>query len=818
MRESMTRHDAVIADAVTRHAGHLVEAGREGDSVLAVFRTAEDAARCGLAIQHAFGADPTLRLRIAIHTGEAELRDGHYFGPALNRCARLLAVCHPGQLLLTRATQELLADRLPRGAELVDLGTHLLKDLGRPEHVFQLGDRDHPVAFPPLKSQRRRHNLPQPLTTFVGREKELSELRELLRRSRLLTLVGPGGVGKTRLALELATRSVAEFAAGAWLTELAPISDPALIPQAVAAAVGVPEQAGRPLTETLAEHFADREALLVLDNCEHLVEAAAQLAERLLRTSPNLRIVATSREPLGVPGETTWWASPLPDADAVELFNARALAVEPRYEPNGSPAVAEICRSLDGLPLAIELAAARAHLMPIDEIRARLDDRFRLLVGGGRTLAARQRTLEAAVDWSYDQLSEEEQSLFRRLCVFAGRFSLEDLDSVCSGPYDAVDVIARLVAKSLVLAEGGRYRCLDTIRAYGLRRLAASGEEKAFRRRHAQHLLDIARAAEPGRLAGWLDRLEDAHDNLRAALGWAVDTDPELGLELASGAHLFWQLRGHNTEARRWLRSLLAAAPTASRLAPRAHVELANFTYIENEMAEAAALLAQAEAEARDSGDRKAEVLARKSGALVRLAEGDVSGAENQARTALALATELDDRLQEALILHHLGLIQVSLGDVDEARRSLERSLTLMRELGRLEESPATLAFLAGVALIQGDYDAADAAIAESLRLGERLRDRRLAWTLDVAAWRLAEARPEAAVTLAGAAGGIHASIGSRPAAGWQMVVESALEPARRWLGDHAADRAYRRGREMSFEEAVAFALAEAGVPASPRT
>jgi non-specific serine/threonine protein kinase len=296
---------------------------------------------------------------------------------------------------------------------------------------------------------------------------------------------------------------------------------------------------------------------------------------------------------------------------------------------------------------------------------------------------------------------------------------------------------------------------------------------------------------------------------LRGALAWALTADPELGLLLADAAQLFWQLRGHNTEARRWLRSLLDAVPATSALRGRAEVELANFTYIENEMEEAARLLAEAEVHARAAGDRETLILALKSSALVRLAQGDAGAAEEQAHVALTLAVEAGNRLQEALVLHQLGLIQVSGGDVEAARRSLERSLSLMRELGRLDESPATLAFLAAVALIQGDTDGADAAIAESLRIGERLRDRRIAWTLDVAAWRLGGSRPEAAITLAGAADGIHASIGSRPAAGWKVVVVSALEPARAAVGNQAAEEAYERGRSMTFEEAVAFALGE---------
>jgi predicted ATPase/class 3 adenylate cyclase len=822
MRGLMLRHDALVSAAVMGR-GDLVEAGREGDSVLAVFKTAADAAACALELQRLFTSEPwpaglALKIRVALHTGEADLRDGHYFGPALNRCARLLSTCNPGQILLTRATQELLADQLHPPAQLRDLGLHRLKDLMRPEHVFQLTDGQHPASFPPIRSlPNRLHNLPVQLTTFVGRGRELTELRELQARTRLLTLVGPGGVGKTRLALQLAADVFSGFADGVWLVELAPVADAGLVPNAVANALDIPEQRDRPLPETLARHFGERQALLVLDNCEHVLDAAGGLSERLLKSCSQLRILATSREPLGIPGEVTWWAPPLDAGEAVLLFNDRAAAVEPGFRADGSAVVADICRSLDGLPLAIELAAARVHMMPVAEINARLGDRFRLLTGGSRSAAERQRTLEAAVDWSYDQLPENEGRLFRRLAVFSGWFSLGDSESVCAAPgldsNDMLELLTRLVAKSLVAVDGARYRWLETIRAYALRRLAQSGEEATSRRRHAVYFLAKAEARRPGGLATWLDSLEDQHDNLRGALGLALDVDPELGLRLTAAIHDFWQLRGHNTEGRRWLEALLAVAPAASALTRRALVDLATFAYIQDELDTAERILSDAHEQAKAAGDDACELLALKISALVELARGRAAEAEGTIRSAVELARRLGDAAQEGHMMHHLGLIRASGGELAGALDILEESIAVRRRVGRGDECSTTLAFMAGIANLQGDTERADLAITESLRIGSQLKDRRLAWALDIVAVRLAQSRPESAIRLAGAASEIHASIGSRPTGIWKAQMEVLLRPAVDGLGEEACSRLSEEGRRMSFEEAVDRALAEMGAP-----
>jgi len=825
MRTAMGRHDAILALLTQKHEGELVEAGREGDSVLAAFRTAGAAAACAISIQKTFAAEPwpdglVMNVRIALHTGEAQLREGHYFGPALNRCARLLAACHPRQILLTKATQAMLADEVPPGSALQDLGLHRLKDLVRPEQVFQLNDLARPIDFPPIRSlPRQLTNLPLELTTFVGRRQELQQLEQLQSQSRLLALIGPGGVGKTRLAIQLATDLRGKFADGVWLVELAPIRDGELLPQAVAGALDVPEQANSALTATLVEHLRDRETLLLLDNCEHVVEAAARLAETLLRSCPNFNLLITSREVLNVPGEVTWWVPPLEDSEAVQLFLDRARSVG-YAQTDGLPVVAGICRRLDGLPLAIELAAARSHMMPVADIDARLSDRFLLLTGGSRTAAERQRTLEATIDWSYDQLSEPEQLLFGRLAVFSGRFTLSDAEAICSEPPlstpAVLGLLGRLVDKSLLVAEEGRYRLLETMREYGLRRLTDTGREQELRALHARRFFAVAKSWEPGHFARWLDRVEEAHDNCRAAIGWAVIHDHDLGLMLADALFDFWQLRGHITEARGWLEALLAATTEASPLRTGARVQLAGFAYTQNDLGVAKSLLEDTLAEARRMGDWVNEMLALKRLSLVMLAVGEPERANACAEQALGLALALGDQLQESQVNQNLGVIRGSVGDIDGAHQRLARSVAIQRELGRGDEASTTLALLAAINNLRGDHESADAAIMESLQTGIALKNRRLGWTLDVLASRLAEDRPREAQVVAGAGSAIHASVGIRPPATWQALLANALAPARAALGEQAATEAWEEGRQMVFEEAVTHALAQAGSGRAP--
>lgn len=455
MRAVLARHDAIAADVIARHEGLLIKSRGEGDSLFTVFNRASDAVAAALELQLALIAEPwpaetLIGVRVALHTGEADLREGDYYGSTVNRCARLRAIGHGKQVLLSSSTAQLARGTLPRGASLLEHGHHRLRDIEGTEDVAQLIHPDLPHDFPPLRSTHAT-NLPRQLTSFVGREKEIAEVRRLLATVPLLTLTGSGGCGKTRLAIEAAGEVLTEYQDGVFLVELAALSDPALVPQTTAAALGVREEPGRPIVQTLVDHLREKRLLLLLDNCEHLLDASAQLADTLLKSCAKLQILASSREGLGISGETSYripslsmpsFASPqqtvaakdIEGYEAVKLFIERAKAAQPSFtlSDQNASAVAQLCVRLDGIPLAIELAAARVKALSVEQIAARLDDRFRLLTGGSRTALPRQQTLRAMIDWSYDLLTPKEQTLLRRLSVFAGGWTLEAAEKVCA--------------------------------------------------------------------------------------------------------------------------------------------------------------------------------------------------------------------------------------------------------------------------------------------------------------------------------------------------------------------------------------------------
>ncbi len=532
------------------------------------------------------GAAP--QVRMGAHTGEPVAIPGDYTGLDVHRVARICGAAHGGQILLSLATSVLIEDRLPPEVGLRDLGSHRLKDLQGPEKLFQVLHPALPAEFPrPLSLDARATNLPRPLTSFVGRVHESAEVKRLLPTTCLLTLTGSGGSGKTRLALQVAADVLGEYADGVWLVELAAVPGPALVPQTVASALGVREVPGRPLQATLLEYLGHRTLLVVLDNCEHLIEASAHLVQTLLEACPGLRILATSREPLGVPGEVAWRVPSLslPDprrlpsvddlgaCEAVRLFVERAAAVHPafRLTPQNAPAVATVVRRLDGIPLAVELAAARVPALTVAQIAERLDDRFRLLTGGRRTALPRQQTLRATMDWSYQLLPERERVLLRRLAVFAGGWTLGAVEAVCGGDgiegLAVFDLLTQLVFKSLVIMDEQvgdvRYRLLETVRQYGRDRLLESEETVPVRGRHLVWYRDLAEQAETELMgagqAAWLDRLEAEHANIRAALEWATGgREVEVGLRLAGAVWRFWFVRGYFAEGRARLQALLA--------------------------------------------------------------------------------------------------------------------------------------------------------------------------------------------------------------------------------------------------------------------
>jgi predicted ATPase/class 3 adenylate cyclase/DNA-binding NarL/FixJ family response regulator len=568
MTAAVENLDRTLADLVSAHRGvRPVEQG-EGDSFVVAFTWASDAVACALALQRA-PLSPIL-LRIGVHTGEVQLRDeGNYIGSTINRTGRLRDLAHGGQTVLSGTTSDLVIDRLPTDAWLTDLGSHTVRDLPRPEHVVQLCHPDLHNEFPPLRTSDVgvAPHLPAQLTRFVGREAQMADVRRLLGDDRLVTLTGAGGIGKTRLAVQVATQIAAEFGDGVWYVDLAPITDPALAAVTAARALGLPDQPGRSTTDTLLRFIGNQQMLMVLDNCEHLLDATAALTTALLGGCPRLTALATSREPIGVPGEVTWRVPPLSLADeAVELFTERARHARPDFTITGDNAaiVSEICRRLDGMPLALELAAARVRALSLPEILDSLHDRFRLLTGGARTAVRRQQTLRASVDWSHALLTEPERVLFRRLAVFVGGFDLHAAQAIAGEEelhrHQVLDLLTLLIDKSLVVAENTgaqtRYRLMETVRQYALEKLSESGEADAVRDRHRDHYTAMAALLDEATNSGHqlqIEQTETEIDNLRAAFAWSREhADIEDALRLVSSLQPLWLSRGRILEGLTW--------------------------------------------------------------------------------------------------------------------------------------------------------------------------------------------------------------------------------------------------------------------------
>ena len=702
MTAALARLNQTVSEVIAAYGGvRPVEQG-EGDSFVAAFTRASDAVACALELQRAPLAP--IRLRIGVHTGEVQLRDeGNYAGPTINRTARLRDLAHGGQTVLSGATEDIVVDRLPAGAWLTDLGTHPLRDLPRPERVVQLCHPDLRDEFPPLRTPKSVgvHNLPVQLTTFVGREAEIDDVRQLLADNRLVALTGAGGAGKTRLAVEIAVRVAREFGDGVWYVDLAPITHPAVVPVTVARALGLPDQPGRSTADTLLRFVRDRQLLIVLDNCEHLLDATAELVVALLGGAPGLTVLATTREPIGVAGEATWRVPSLSVADAaIELFADRARLAQTGFTINSDNAatVAEICGRLDGMPLAIELAAARVRALSLAEILEGLHDRFRLLTGGARTAVRRQQTLRASVDWSHALLSEPERVLFRRLAVFLAGFDLDAAQAVAGGGdverYLVLDQLTLLVDKSLVVAENAsgrtRYRLLETVRQYALEKLAESGEADAVRSRHRDHYTAMAALLDAPARTDYERRVEQAEeemDNLRAAFVWSLETgDVGRSLELATSLQPLWFTRGRIREGLAWFDAALTGGDER-------HFEVSD---------------------------------AVRAGALADKAVLDAWVAAkfslDQAQQALAIAREVEDPALVTRALTACGAV-ASYYDREVARSYFAEAIGLARGIGDQWRLSQILALQAQGATIAGDPLAARAAAEEGRDLADAIGD-----------------------------------------------------------------------------------------------
>ena len=716
MRSALQSHDRIVRAAIAEAGGYVFSTG--GDGFAAAFARADRAVAGAGAIQRNLGSNAwpegaEIRVRVAVHTGEAEERAGDYFGPAVNRTARLMSTAHGGQVLCSAVTAGLVADHLPDGHGLVDLGPHRLRDLISPEQVHQLTGPGLTREFPPLRSlEAYPGNLPVQATVFVGREAEVKELAEAVRETRLITLTGVGGVGKTRLALQVGAEVLPSFRDGAWLVELGGVGDSSGVREAVSSALGI--SAGPGGAASVEDHLRSRHLLVIVDNCEHLLEPVARLVDAIARTAPEVHVLATSREGLGVSGEhlrtvpSLSTADPGEDAgiivasDSARLFVERAREADAGYRlaDEDAAAVAELCRRLDGIPLAIELAAARVPALTPAEISAHLDRRFKLLTGGRRVAATRHQTLRNAIEWSYQLLDPSEQAVLDRLAVFVGGFDLPAARAVASDddidPIAILDIVSRLVAKSLVVAESRagatRYRLLETVRDFAWERLQDRGEPDAVSRRHAEHFGAFSRDAGAGlrgpEEARWRRRVELDVDNLRAALAWAVGAgEVELALRPVSDLAVFGDS----------MAPFGLAAETAARLAPDHHLAplaLAAACWAAGLQGDDGAWqLAQESLAAAAELPRTPEglwVRCRVANATVMTVAVHQPGSEtlHLGRRWLADARELGD---DWSLCEALTLMAGASGDTSEARTAAEEALALARKLG----APSRIAFAA---------------------------------------------------------------------------------------------------------------------------
>jgi predicted ATPase len=817
-----------------------VRVNTNGDAVFAAFRRPLDAVTAAAAAQRALAAASwpegvSVRVRIGLHTGEAELAGQDYAGLEVHRAARISAAAHGGQVLISSATHELVGRDLPAGIGLRDLGAHRLKDIPRPERLYQLQIDGLPSEFPPLRTlDAWRTSLPATPTSFIGREQEVAEATALLAQTRLLTLTGPGGTGKTRLALRIADEAAESYRDRVIFVALAALEDPSLVASTVAAAAGAQEEAGRPILDSLADRLAGMEVLLVLDNFEQVLPAAA-VVSALLAAGPAVRILVTSRAPLRVSGEREYAVQPLglPDPgrinspqelaeiDAVALFVDRAQAIDPDFTlgPDNAGDVAAICVALDGLPLAIELAAARVRLLAPSAILERLGTCLTLLTGGPRDSPEHQRTLGGTIRWSYDLLDRDGQVMFGRLAVFAGGWDLTAAEAVCTdgsgGRVDPLEALDTLVQQSLVRraedATGRRFRMLQPIREFALERLAESGEEPDVRDRHLRYFLALAQEMA-GELTGpgqayALDRLSADHDNLRAALRWCVDADrAEAGLRIAAGIWRFWHLRDHLAEGEARLTELLAAPSAPATGAARADGTnaLAAVVYWRGDYAGARERYEDALGLYVALGDEAGAAGVQASLGWVSAATGDWARARRCFAEAADAARTRDDRVGLGFALHGLGMSALRDGDGGAARDALEEAVGLLRASGDRFGLANALYDYGRALAADGERDPGRQALREALDLHAAAGDMSgVAFVLDAMSGLAAEeGQPRRAVRLAGAADAMREALGARAPSSivGEWDVRAAVHDQ---LRDEEVGAAWDEGRRMDLERVL---------------
>ena len=840
MGSALARHDTIVRSAAESNNGHVFKT--VGDAFCVAFQTPRDAVQAAIEAQRGLAAENwgelgLLTARMGIHTGAAEYRAGDYFGGTLNRASRIEAAAHGGQILLSQISHELLEDDQLEGITFKSLGSHRLRNLHRPEHLFQAFAPGIENAFPPPRSMEvLPNNLPVQTTSFVGRVREIEEVQQRLEKTHLLTLMGTGGTGKTRLALEVGARLINEFRDGVWLVELAIVTDPDRVVETVAQAVGVREEPERALRETLVNFLRGKNVLLILDNCEHLLAAVSSLATELLRACPRLKIIAASRHSLGISGETTFPVPPLGMFDvrlheltgpniadqvsqyeAVKLFIERAIAVRPDFAVTNTnaPALAQICSRLDGIPLAIELAAARVGVLDLEQIAARLGDRFRLLRSNERGgHLPHQQTLQALIDWSFDLLSEPERILFRRLGVFVGGRTLEALETVCAGDgleeFEILDLVQQLVDKSLVTVEreaGGtpRYTIIESVWQYAREKLESSGEADILRDRHLDYFLRFAEKAGP-HLEGpqqkdWLDRGQSERFNFRNAFEWSVlSNKPEAGYRIFSATYRLIEIRGSLKEAREVLTELMALPDDQISPQHRAEFFLAagRIAWAADHYEESRGFHHQAQELFQQLGDEEKVGLCEMLAGFLARGDGRTDSAEQHFQRGLEVATRVNKTpYLKAGCLSGLGSIALDRGDPAAARKLKEDSLIIYEKMGDQWIIGLILWGIVQVCIVQKDYERAKSALEEWARITLDLGNR---WILPYilechASLAVADGRPEHAARVFGAAEVAREHFGTQFSASEQALHETSIAGLREILPEKELQVAWEAGR-----------------------
>lgn len=843
----LEEHRRILRAAFERRGGY--EVGTQGDGFFVTFAIADDALGAAMDAQkgleaHQWPHDRPVRVRIGIHTGSPAIVGADYTGLDVHRAARISASAHGGQIVLSDATRALLTRDVSDRFELRDLGEHRLKDLGRPERLFQVVADGLTADFPPLRSLQATANLPVMLTSLVGRGKELNEIEAmLLNGSRLVTLTGPGGTGKTRIAVRLAEELRHKFRDGAFFVPLAPVTNPALVGSTIARAIGAEESGSPTPLDAIEEFLAGKSLLLVLDNFEQVL-GAAHIVPRLLAGSTELKIVVTSRAILHVTGEVEYPVPPLslpaPSAtglepylrsDAVNLFVDRARAVSSglTLTEETAPPVAEICRRLDGLPLAIELAAARARVLSPESLLDRLDRHLGLLTGGPRDAPGRQRTLRGAIDWSYVLLDDAEKVLFRRLSIFVGGWTLEAAERVVGSSrdedVDLLDLLSSLLDKSLLRSDPGyegetRFSMLHTIRDYALERLSQDADAIALQHRHAHYFLDLAERNEP-ELQGpgqahRLAQLEDEHDNLRAALSFAMEDDSlkadNAGIRLTGALGRFWYMRGYLAEGSRWLETSLKLHDSAPLEHRAKSLHMLGVLYAERGLHERSIHTLQQGLELhRLAGNPERVAASLNSLGVEAYALADYERAQELFEESISIRRDLGDERGTTSALSNLGLLAMKHNDFENATELFEEALEMDRRRGDEWGAAVGLSNLSAAILDMGDVERAETLIQEAVPILRRLGERdTLADCLERGV-TIASKREQwmRAARLAGAAAALREDIGSPLIESDRTKLDGYLERSRSALGEDEFETAAKEGRRMADDEAIAYLMAD---------